>query len=183
MRKVQCRRQTWGKMRTYWASIGGVKELADGVLLSTFPWKICGGGWNTCRQGGGGGKADLYDGNVIVDLSKSRVTSPRLAYSRSSRLASKDRSNQRLFELRAWHAACRRNRGWLKKGEMCRGWIEGCRFLRNWDRSSSAVVFETCQRSIWARPNEGQPLLAGCQGWWNASWPVWWLFIPKKNKN
>lgn len=34
---VQCRRQTWGYRRMYCDFIGGVKELAYGVLLSTFP--------------------------------------------------------------------------------------------------------------------------------------------------
>lgn len=51
MRKVQCLLQTWGYMRTYWASMGGVKELADGVLLSTFPLKICWRGWKNNRWG------------------------------------------------------------------------------------------------------------------------------------
>lgn len=40
---VQCRRQTWGYRRMYCDFIGGVKELAYGVLLSTFPR-------NTCRK-------------------------------------------------------------------------------------------------------------------------------------
>lgn len=96
---------------------------------------------------------------------------------------SKDPSKQRLFEFRARG----RNQARRKEGEMCRRWIKGCTFLRrrlrNWDRSSSAVILEeNCWWSLWARPNEGQPRLADCQGWWTAARPLGGCSFPNSLK-
>lgn len=41
--RVQCLLHTWGYSRTYCALMGGVKELAYGVLLSMFPRNTCRG--------------------------------------------------------------------------------------------------------------------------------------------